>query len=674
MPLVRLSMCVPVAMIVVLAGGVGGSDLMLRAQVLDAGSQHPTERRVVVGTSEISGTVTAVDTGLPIRGACVVLFGEAARDGLEISKAVLGSSGTPNVQRLVTVPSITVAPVVIGRRDPQPSPADRPEDSTEVWRRVFTDSGGQFVFPRLPAGQFTLSVSHRHYLETEFGQRRPDEEGRVIRLADGERLKLAVSMTRAAVVTGRVIGPDGEPVRNAEVRFWRFVWNDGFRHLESARSASTDDRGVYRAFNLEPGEYVVSAVPRDLDDARVERDRDLAALVEKAIVSGRARPPAARGFLPTVSIPILIDATRLQAERTPDYLQTFAPSVLAPSAAAKLTLVSGEEKTGVDICLRLIEAGDVEVAVQTPIDPGLTLQMWLVTDDPTIDGSDPENGWPDGRAFKFPSVLPGTYTVFALTKANPVQPSYVNGVLPQPQTKATNPRQMWGRASVAVVSGATTRVSLSLEPGRSISGVVAFDTAKPPDFAQAQLRVAVIPAPSPHPFFPGFLPVAQIGADGRFTMTDVAPGRYSLRVLGGTMTAIKSSIIAGQDTLDFPFELTGDRDVTDAIVTLTNTVSELSGTLTDNAGKPAHGFTIVVAASDTRYWTPRSRRIVVARPSPDGRYTIRSLPPGAYVIAAVSDLEDGAQYDPEFLRTLSAVSVPVTIMEGAKVTQNLRVK
>jgi len=83
---------------------------------------------------------------------------------------------------------------------------------------------------------------------------------------------------------------------------------------------------------------------------------------------------------------------------------------------------------------------------------------------------------------------------------------------------------------------------------------------------------------------------------------------------------------------------------------------------------------IVVAASDNRYWMPGSRRIVVTRPSQDGRYTIRSLPPGDYLIAAVSDLENGGQYDPEFLRTLPAVALPLTIIEGGKVTQDLRVK
>jgi hypothetical protein len=133
-------------------------------------------------------------------------------------------------------------------------------------------------------------------------------------------------------------------------------------------------------------------------------------------------------------------------------------------------------------------------------------------------------------------------------------------------------------------------------------------------------------------------------------------------------------MVAGQDTLDFPLDFTGDRDVVDAVVTVTDQTSELTGTLMDSAGKPAVDYGIIVAASDSRYWNPESRRIVISRPGPDGRYFIGGLPPGSYQIAAVFDLEAGAQYDPEFLRSVARASVNVVIGEGGKITQDLRVK
>jgi hypothetical protein len=183
--------------------------------------------------------------------------------------------------------------------------------------------------------------------------------------------------------------------------------------------------------------------------------------------------------------------------------------------------------------------------------------------------------------------------------------------------------------------------------------------------------VALTTAPAPQSLVFGALPQAQVEPGGRFTLTGVMPGRYLLRVSTG---ALKSAMVGGQDILDFPLELTGDRSVTDAVITVTDQVSELTGALLDSTGKPAEGCTILAVSTDNRFWRPGSRRIAAARPGPDGRYTIRGLPPGSYQLAAVLDLEQGAQYDTEFLRSLARASVPVTIASGGKVTQDLRVK
>ena len=137
---------------------------------------------------------------------------------------------------------------------------------------------------------------------------------------------------------------------------------------------------------------------------------------------------------------------------------------------------------------------------------------------------------------------------------------------------------------------------------------------------------------------------------------------------------MKSAIIAGQDTLDFPLEFTGDRDIADAVLTVTDKPSELTGTLTDSMGKPAVGYSIILVSSDNRFWIPGSRRIVLSRPGPDGRFTFRGLPSGSYHLAAVMDLDSGGQYDPEFLRTVVPASVLVTVTDGGKITQDLRVK
>jgi hypothetical protein len=135
----------------------------------------------------------------------------------------------------------------------------------------------------------------------------------------------------------------------------------------------------------------------------------------------------------------------------------------------------------------------------------------------------------------------------------------------------------------------------------------------------------------------------------------------------------KSSIVDGRDTLDFPLDFIADHDIGNAVVGITDRFTGLSGTLTDVSGKPGSDYTIIVAPSDTRFWTPGSRRILTTRPGPDGRYLFRYLPPGDYLLAAVTDLEPGTQYDPEFLQSIAPASLRISLTEGAQRTQDLRV-
>ncbi len=230
--------------------------------------------------------------------------------------------------------------------------------------------------------------------------------------------------------------------------------------------------------------------------------------------------------------------------------------------------------------------------------------------------------------------------------------------------------RLWAQAEVTVDGESTPDVVLSMRPGRSISGVVLFETGRTADLNRGQMTVTVTPAPSPQPlFFGGPQPQAAVGADGRFTIAGVVPGRYTLRVSG----QMKSVIVDGVDILDFPLELAGDRDISDVVVTLTERTSELSGRLTEANGEPGYNYTIVVASDDSRYWTPGSRRISIARPGAGGQFRVLNLPPGGYHLAAVNDFEQGSQYDPAFLKELSGASMRVTVVEGGRQVQDIRV-
>ena len=292
-------------------------------------------------------------------------------------------------------------------------------------------------------------------------------------------------------------------------------------------------------------------------------------------------------------------------------------------------------------------------------------------DDSFIDSTNATRADPNGQ-FVFRNVSPGKYTVLAEVIAFP-QPTVVNGVSTQrvgPPPPLEDSQRMWGRDAVSVDGQGVVNSSITLRPGKSISGVVIFDVARPPDLTRSRMTVSLQSAPDASQMRYSQMPQAVVGPDGRFTLTGVTPGRYQIRGPGPT----KSAVIDGKDTLDFPFDFTGDADLTNVVLTVTDRLTEISGTLTDAAGRPGADETVVIAAADDRFWTPGSRRIAFTRTRADGQYVFRNLPPGDYMVAVVTDLEFGMQYDVEFLKTLAAAgSTRVTLAEGEKLLRDLRV-
>jgi len=96
--------------------------------------------------------------------------------------------------------------------------------------------------------------------------------------------------------------------------------------------------------------------------------------------------------------------------------------------------------------------------------------------------------------------------------------------------------------------------------------------------------------------------------------------------------------------------------------------------LQNAAGEPAPDYVLIVFSSDPRFWVPRTRRTQQVRPDLNGRFIARDLPAGGYLVAAVTDVEDGQWNDPAFLAALAASSpVTITLAEGDRKIQNIRI-
>jgi hypothetical protein len=250
---------------------------------------------------------------------------------------------------------------------------------------------------------------------------------------------------------------------------------------------------------------------------------------------------------------------------------------------------------------------------------------------------------------------------------------------------------LWASQDVSVIGQNLSNVVLALQPGMQVSGRLAFQggAEAPGDLTRVRVSLLSRDDGTTSGGRGGGIPPATVDANGLFTIAGVAPGRYSVSsAVGGgrgrgqaaatdpassASWTLKSAVVGGIDVLDFPMAVEPNQDLNGLLLTFTDQTQEISGSIQDASGRPTADFTIVVYPTDRAYWTPQSRRIAATRPDTDGRFTIRGLPAGSYQLTAITDAETGEWYDPDFLIQLVGASIPISLAEGEKKVQDVRV-
>src|SRR5690606_22543136 len=99
----------------------------------------------------------------------------------------------------------------------------------EDYRTTTTDAGGRFTVADLMPGSYRVYAERQGYLRGEYGRRTAGGAGVPVVLPAGDsvpgrpggtgaplapRTSIVVPMIQTGVITGRVLGDDGRPVRN----------------------------------------------------------------------------------------------------------------------------------------------------------------------------------------------------------------------------------------------------------------------------------------------------------------------------------------------------------------------------------------------------------------------------------------------------------------------------
>jgi hypothetical protein len=529
-----------------------------------------------------------------------------------------------------------------------------------VGRTTITDDAGRFEFSSLPAGRFSLVATKAGYVTAYYRSQRPGRSPAVpIPLTNGQQLvDVRMAMIHGAAITGRLLDPSGRPAALAQVSASLLQIINGERGLSQQffKSAYTDERGVYRIYGLVPGDYVVTAVsmqsPRLAADVRAANPGD----IQRAQLAVREASARVAPMAPVV--PVVAPEVQMLG-----YAPVFFPGTTDFSSAVAVTVGAGEERADVDFPMSMVPMVTVDGILRgpdgQPVERAMVTLVWFVT---TMGSSmSGVQSAPTTGAFSFSSVAPGQYTILARG--------------PNPQEGASS---LWASAELGIDGHNIHDVVLTLQPGVTLAGRVVIQAAsnRPPDLTHVQvsLESALMSASSTL----GVSPVLA-DASGAFTFTGLMPGKYRLtaKVVSAGSAAtwtLKSSVVAGRDVSELPVEIRLGDDVSNAIVTLSDRVAELSGVLRDATGSPSTDYSVVVFSADNQYWTRGSRRVRgPIRPGSDGTFIVSDLPPGDYFLAAVTDLDASELSDATVLREIAAKAIRVTLGEGEKKKQDLQV-
>lgn len=574
-----------------------------------------------------------------------------------ISGVVMSSGSTPTPMRRVTV---TLS-------------------GSAAWgtRSMVTDETGRFQFDTLPAGRYLLSADKPAYLVAQY---RTTASGTAtadtaIAIAEGQRLTdIVLPLVRGGVITGRITDERGQPHSGAlAVEVSREQVVNGERRLTRATSVSSvrvqvDERGVYRVFGLEPGEYLVSAAARyAASGVRVmtpaEIDRAIRALRRSpsqpgvAAVTSPAGTPAAGPPAPTIGD-----------------LSIYYPGTDNAANATRVTVAAGEERAGIDFRVWpgstvAIRGKVVDPAGALPVNLELRLfNVGQMTGPsaafPPMDSLIPRSPGPNGE-FTFTGLAPGRYVVAATTTgpARSGGPGAAGG--------------RWAKAEVSVFNADVSNVLLTLQPGVTVSGQVVMAGAAGREPSPARVRVSLVSAPDGPQVSVGQLST-ETDAAGRFTISGVMPGRYTFSATpsgpSGAGWILRSATANGRDVADHGLEVEPGRDGIEVAATFSNRPAEISGILQDASGNPTSAFVLVLFPADRALWPSGTRRVQQARPATDGRFILRNVLAGEYLLAAVTAVDPATLVDPPFLEALVPAAMPVTVAEGEKKTQNVQIR
>jgi len=423
-------------------------------------------------------------------------------------------------------------------------------------------------------------------------------------------------MQPAAILTGKIVDLDGDPVRDVNVTASGAGSAGGGHNFRNAGDGATNDLGEFRISDLRAGHYKIAASPTQ-----------------------RSRPP---------------DLKENNNGKDPSiYLTTYYPGVLEKDQAAVVEIHAGAE-TRINFGLLTGHAYHVSGSVTGAPGKGSLTQIMLQPKGGAGSQLSPQQLGEGGR-FEFTDVLPGTYlpTLLVVTFEGG-QPAMQMLRLGQP---------------IEVSNAHLEGLRLQPDSAGQVRGKFHMDGNQ--KFDWTQLSVMLFPLEEPTAEFVSLgatdLPTStSVNGDGTFEMKNVSAGDYQLLV-GARSDSLrdyitKSVTLDGREVSDSGFPVLAQTYL-DVLVSASG--ASITGTVVDASGQPVADATVV----DIPGAEHRSRPDLYQRDNTDanGHFSLRGLNPGTYTVLAFEELQEDIR-QPEFLKSNETRGETVQLDEGTRKT------
>ncbi len=499
--------------------------------------------------------------------------------------------------------------------------------SLNDYHAAMSDAAGRFSIADIAPGRYRIFSQHSGFILSEYGRLSAGAKGVAIELRAGEkRDDILLRMIATGAIAGTVL--DGQrPAENVLIRVLRASYTNGERTFQVIDYAQTDDRGRYRTAGLAPGIYYASAVP--METPRIDGN----SIVTPTVPANANNNQRERRSSPNVAASIT--ATMFEKNvYIPMYYQN-APSV---SSSSPINIRSSEtafvdftiqRARTVNVTGRVVWVGGAESI-------GSSIRLKLTPSEQGSTSSNiPEVVIAPGP-FLIPSVPPGEYCLTAMTDS----PRRMSAV------RLTVDRDDLAAPTIVVNAGVPVRGRISFEGSTR----------------QNPAATVLVRLSGPDGFDWSYASRPQ--SDGSFSIPDVSPGNYRLRVIDQLrLPWVKSARFGIDDILDSKLRVEAGAQEKSLDIVVDDRTATLNAVVLDRAQRPVSGALVVLVPDSQQ--SHGSDVYMTATTDVVGQVHIEAVWPGTYRAFASEVIDGDAWHEPNVLATYIGLGL-VTVLRASQ--------